>query len=99
MAAASRWTPNELSRIKGAFPEFKALAVKPSLDSIVVAFLQKYEVYVSPASTANRRRGGDVASDAFFGAISGATGNHEYAADAAIISNQKKGAAIQEWTQ
>ncbi len=99
MAAASRWTPNELSRIKGSFPEFKALGVKPSLDSIVVAFLQKYEVYVSPASTANRRRGGDVASDAFFGAISGATGNHEYSADAAIISNQKKGAAIQEWTQ
>ena len=31
--------------------------------------------------------------------MSGATGNHEYAADAAIIRNQKKGAAVQEWKQ
>jgi len=75
------------------------MGAKPRLDSIVVAFLEKYEVYVTPATTSDKRTGGEAASDAFFGAMSGATGNHEYAADAAIIRNQKKGAAVQEWTQ
>ena len=87
---ASRWTPNELLRIKGFYPEFKALGVKPSLDSNIVASLQKYEVYVRPASTSDRRSGGEVASDALLGAISGATGDHELIADAEIIGNQKK---------
>ena len=96
---ASRWTPYDFQEIKRAYPEFKSLGVKPSLDSIVVEFLERYEVYVTPATTSNRRTGGEVASDAFFGAMSGATGNHEYAADAAIIRNQKNGTAIQEWTQ
>ena len=95
----SRWTPYQFQQIKRAFPEFKALGARPSLDSIVVAFLEKYEVYVTPATTSDRRTGGEAASDAFFGAMSGATGNHEYAADAAIIRNQAKGAAVQEWTQ
>ena len=95
----SRWTPYQFQQIRRAFPEFKTLGPKPSLDSIVVAFLEKYEVYVTPATTSDRRTGGEAASDAFFGAMSGATGNHEYAEDAAIIRNQKKGAAVQEWTQ
>lgn len=95
----SRWTPYEFQQIRKAFPEFKAMGAKPSLNSIVVAFLEKYEVYVTPATTSDRRTGGEAASDAFFGAMSGATGNHEYAADAAIIRNQRKGAAVQEWTQ
>ena len=95
----SRWTPYEFQEIRKAFPEFKAMGAKPSLNSIVVAFLEKYEVYVTPATTSDRRTGGEAASDAFFGAMTGATGNHEYAADAAIIRNQKKGAAVQEWTQ
>lgn len=56
--------------------------------------------YVAASSTtSSRRTGGEAASDAFFGAMSGATGNHEYASDAAIIRNQKNGAAVQEWTQ
>ena len=95
----SRWTPYEFQEIRKAFPEFKAMGAKPRLDSIVVAFLEKYEVYVTPATTSDRRTGGEAVSDAFFGAMTGATGNHEYAADAAIIRNQKKGAAVQEWTQ
>ena len=96
---SSRWTPYEFEEIKRGFPEFNAMGTKPSLDSIVVAFLKRYEVYVTPATTSDRRTGGEAASDAFFGAMSGATGNHEYAADAAIIRNQKNGAAVQEWTQ
>jgi len=96
---SSRWTPYEFEEIKRGFPEFNAMGTKPSLDSIVVAFLKRYEVYVTPATTSDRRTGGEAASDAFFGAMSGATGNHEYAADAAIIRNQKKGVAVQEWTQ
>ena len=96
---ASRWNPYDLQEIKRAYPEFKSLGVKPSLDSIVVEFLERCRVYVTPAATSNRRTGGVVASDVFFGAMSGATGNHKYAADAAIIRNQKSGAAVQEWTQ
>ena len=65
----------------------------------MVEFLKQYEVYVKPASTAETPGGRDRASSAFFGAVSGATGNFDIAADAAIISNQRKGAAIQEWTQ
>ena len=65
----------------------------------MVEFLKQYEVYVKPASTAETPGGRDRASSAFFGAVSGATGNFDIAADAAIISNQRKGATIQEWTQ
>ena len=52
---ASRWAPHELLQIKRAWPEFKALGVQPSLDSIVVEFLERYEVYVKPASSAQGR--------------------------------------------
>ena len=86
----SRWTPYQFEQIRRAFPEFKTLGPKPSLNSIVVTFLEKYEVYVTPATTSDRRTGGEAASDAFFGAMSGATGNHEYAADAAIIEIRKR---------
>ena len=56
---ASRWAPYELLQIKRAWQEFKALGVKPSLDSIVVEFLERYEVYVKPASSAQGRSAGD----------------------------------------
>ena len=96
---ASRWNYLDWEEIKSAYPEYASYGPKPSLDSIVVEFLKQYEVYVKPASTAETPGGRDRASSAFFGAVSGATGNFDIAADAAIISNQRKGAAIQEWTQ
>ena len=65
----------------------------------MVEFLKQYEVYVKPASTVETPESRDRANSALFRAVSGATGNSDIAADAAIISNQRKGAAIQEWTQ
>ena len=41
---APRWTRYEIEAIKHAYPEFKAFVAKPSLDSIVVEFLERYEV-------------------------------------------------------
>ena len=56
----SRWTSYQFQQIRRAFPEFKTLGAKPSLDSIVVVFLEKYEVYVTPATTSDRRTGGEA---------------------------------------
>ena len=51
-AMASRWSPYKIEAIKRAYPEFKVFVAKPSLDSIVVEFLERYEVYVKLASSA-----------------------------------------------
>ena len=69
---------------------------KPSLDSIIVEFLEKYEVFVKPVtsnSNQNSFRDGAVA-----GAIGGIVGP-DVAGDAFIISGQNKQTKIQEWTQ
>ncbi len=69
---------------------------KPSLDSIIVEFLEKYEVFVNPVtsnSNQNSFRDGAVA-----GAIGGIAGP-DVAGDAFIISGQNKQTKIQEWTQ
>ena len=92
---ASRWAPHELLQIKRAWPEFKALGVQPSLDSIVVEFLERYEVYVKPASSAQGRSAGDRLSDGMVGGLAG---------PAAVAANQglrgqQQSTAVQEWTQ
>ena len=92
---ASLWAPHELLQIKRAWPEFKALGVQPSLDSIVVKFLERYEVYVKPASSAQGRSAGDRLSDGMVGGLAG---------PAAVAANQglrgqQKNTAVQEWTQ
>ena len=60
---ASRWTQFDFQEIKRAYPEFRSLGVKPSLDLIVVEFLERYEVYDKPASSAEERSAGDRLSD------------------------------------
>ena len=70
---ASRWTPYDFKEIKRAYPEFRSLGVKPSLDSIVVEFLERYEVYVKPASSAEERSAGDRLSDGMVGGLAGPT--------------------------
>ena len=92
---ASRWTRYEIEAIKRAYPEFKAFVAKPSIDSIVVEFLKRYEVYVKPASSAQGRSAGDRLSDGMVGGLAG---------PAAVAANQglrglQKNTAVQEWTQ
>jgi hypothetical protein len=92
---ASRWTPYEIEQIKRACPEFKGLQEKPSIDSIVVEFLERYEVYVKPASSAQGRSAGDRLSDGMVGGLAG---------PAAVAANQglrgqQQNTAVQEWTQ
>ena len=92
---SSRWTPYEIQEIKRAYPEFKAFVAKPSIDSIVVEFLERYEVYVKPASSAQGRSAGDRLSDGMVGGLAG---------PAAVATNQglrgqQQNAAVQEWTQ
>ena len=68
---------------------------KPSLDSIVVEFLERYEVYVKPASSAQGRSAGDRLSDGMVGGLAG---------PAAVAANQglrgqQQNTAVQDWTQ
>ena len=92
---ASRWTPYEIEQIKRAYPEFKGLQEKPSIDSIVVEFLERYEVYVKPASSAEGRSAGDRLSD---GMVAGLGGTAALAANQGL-RGQEKNTAVQEWTQ
>ena len=66
----------------------------PSLDDVIVKFLEKYEVYVKPASTSKR----NIKNDAIAGAITGMAGA-DVGGDAFMISGQNKQTAVQEWTQ
>ena len=73
----------------------QGIGVQPSLDSIVVEFLERYEVYVKPASSAQGRSAGDRLSDGMVGGLAG---------PAAVAANQglrgqQKNTAVQEWTQ
>ena len=76
---SSLWAPYEIQEIKRAYPEFKAFVAKPSIDSIVAEFLERYEVYVKPASSAQGRSAGDRLSDGMVGGLAG---------PAAIAANQ-----------
>ena len=67
---------------------------KPSLDSIIVQFLEKYEVFVRPVTSKTNKRG----DAAVAGAITGAFGA-DVGGDAFIVSGQNKQTQVQEWTQ
>ena len=90
------YTEEQIKFIQDKKPEF-GLKVIPTLDSVIVEFLKKYEVYVKPASI-NKRTSGDVASGAVAGAIGGLAGA-DVAGDAFIVRGQKKQTEVQEWTQ
>ena len=85
------YSEDELNYIASKKPEYKLEPV-PSLDFVIVKFLEKYEVYVRPASS-SKRTARDVGSSAMAGAIGG------FAGDAFIIKGQEKQTAVQEWTQ
>ena len=90
----SRWSLDELALIKKVYPDFKNL-IKPSLDQIVVEFLERYEVYVKPASSAEGRTAGDRLTD---GMVAGLAGTAALAANQGL-RGQEKNTAVQEWTQ
>ena len=90
------YTKEQINFIQIRKPEFIPKPV-PSLDSVIVEFLERYEVYLKPAST-SKRTSNDVASGAAAGAIAGIAGA-DVAGDAFIVRGQQKQTAIQEWTQ
>ena len=90
------YSENQLNYIALKKPEYKLEPV-PSLDFVIVKFLEKYEVYVRPASS-SKRTARDVGSGAIAGAIGGFAGA-DVAGDAFIIKGQEKQTAVQEWTQ
>ena len=90
------YSEDELNYIASKKPEYKLEPV-PSLDFVIVKFLEKYEVYVRPASS-SKRTARDVGSSAIAGAIGGMAGA-DVGGDAFIIKGQEKQTAVQEWTQ
>ena len=79
--------------IERKIPELR-LEPKPTLDEIICAFLEKFEVCVKPITTKTR----NIAGSAAAGAIA-ATYGADVGGDAFIIQGQKRQTAIQEWTK
>ena len=86
------YTQIQLRLIGKKIPELR-YKPEPTLDNAIVAFLKKYEVYVTPPNKKNSIKDGAIA-----GAIGGLAGA-DVAGDAFIIKGQQKQTAIQEWTQ
>ena len=84
------YTQDQIKFIQKNKPEFILKAV-PILDSVIVEFLKKYEVYVQPPQNRN------VAEGALTGAITGMAGA-DVGGDMAIIQGQNKQTKLQQWT-
>ena len=87
------YSREHLDLIRKRRPEMNPKII-PSLDDVIVKFLEKYEVYVQPASFSKR----NITSDAISGAITGMAGA-DVGGDAFMISGQNKQTKVQEWTQ
>ena len=79
--------------IERKIPELR-LEPKPTLDEIICAFLETFEVYAKPTTTRTR----NIAGSAVSGAITGLAGA-DVGGDAYLIQGQNKQTAIQEWTK
>ena len=86
------YTESQLIYIREKRPELRLKAV-PKLDEVIVKFLEKFEVFVKPATSSKRNVGSDVIS----GAITGMAGA-DVGGDAFLISGQNKQTKLQEWT-
>ena len=84
------YTQDQIKFIQKKKPEF-ILKPVPTLDSVVVEFLKKYEVYVDPPQNRNAAEG------AITGAVTGLAGA-DVGGDMAIIQGQNKQTKLQEWT-
>ena len=79
--------------IERKIPELR-LEPKLTLDEIIYAFLEKFEVYVKRITTKTRH----IAKSAAAGAITEMYGA-DVGGDAFLIQGQKRQTAIQEWTK
>ena len=86
------YTRNQIKVIRDNKPELGLVQV-PSLDEVIVEFLQRFEVYVQPITSNTINRG----EAAVAGAITGMMGA-DVGGDAFMISGQKKQTAVIEWT-
>ena len=86
------YTRNQIKVIRDKKPELGLVQV-PSLDEVIVEFLQRFEVYVQPITSNTTNRG----ESAVAGAITGMVGA-DVGGDAFMISAQKKQTAVIEWT-
>jgi len=83
----------ELAQIYEQRPDLRK-SVIPSLDSLIVLFLEKYEVYLKPPSNKDGKSLGDSAIAGGLAGVAPLAG-----LGYAGIQGQQKNAATQEWTQ
>ena len=87
------YTQNQLEYIRKKRPELRPKPV-PKLDDVIVEFLKKFEVDVTPITSKSKNTGGNALS----GAITGMAGA-DVGGDAFLISGQDKQTKVQEWIQ
>ena len=87
------YSKEQIKFIQENYPDF-GFKVVPSLDIVVVEFLKKYEVDVTPTTSSSKNTGGN----ALAGAITGLAGA-DVGGDAFLISGQDKQTKVQEWIQ
>ena len=87
------YTQNQLEYIRKKRPELRPKPV-PKLDDVIVEFLKKFEVDVTPITSKSKNTGGN----ALAGAITGMAGA-DVGGDAFLISGQDKQTKVQEWIQ
>ena len=87
------YTKEQINFIQSRKPEFIPKPV-PSLDAVIVEFLLKYEVYVTPPKNSKAK------DEGIAGAVAGGLlAGPDLAGDALLIRGQKQQTNIQEWTQ
>ena len=85
-----KYSESELNLILDKYPKFIKKR-NPTLNDAIVAFLKKYEVYVTPP------KGNRAIDGAITGAVTGMAGA-DVGGDMAIIQGQNKQTKLQEWT-
>ena len=88
-----KYTEEQIEFILEKKPELKVKPV-PNLDDVIVEFLKRYEVFVTPMTTGSSKFKRDITA----GAITGLAGA-DVGGEAFIISGQNKQTKVQEWTQ
>ena len=87
------YTEEQIKFIQENYLDF-GFKIVPSLDSVVVEFLKKYEVFVKPMTSGTRDVKGDIASGVITGVLGADVGMDAYG-----VTGQKKQTEVQEWTQ
>jgi len=87
------YTEEQIKFIQENYPDF-GFKIIPSLDSVVVEFLKKYEVFVKPMTSGTRDVKGDITSGVITGVLGADVGMDAYG-----VTGQKKQTEVQEWTQ